>query len=209
MRWKRRMWVKSKARRTCPSPFNFCSGCGNGCLLHSPHKQHPELGITTAQKSSSPVREADRGFCGTVGRPARLGFVDCSGGFGLVGVLEELLAFAPASAFGSAFEFFSDDAETASPLFDANRLSGRVCCCLGTEINIHKKESLLQHRRLHAQVEWCGRYHHKLTHVLLCVGGSLMSYSKSLQAKCVNLLFLTCAKICDSIAKTRIAYPPF
>lgn len=74
-----------------------------------------------------------------MGRPARLGFVDCSGGFGLVGVLEELLAFAPASAFGSAFEFFSDDAEMESPLFDANRLSGRVCCCLGTEINRYIK----------------------------------------------------------------------
>lgn len=76
-----------------------------------------------------------------MGRPARLGFVDCSGGFGLVGVLEELLAFAPASAFGSAFEFFSDDTEMESPLFDANRLSGRVCCCLGTEINRHKIKS--------------------------------------------------------------------
>lgn len=97
------------------------------------------LRITNAQKSSSPVREAERGFCGTVGRPARLGFVDCSGGFGLVGVLEELLAFAPASAFGSAFEFFSAAAEMESPLFEANRLSGRVCWSLGTRINRHIK----------------------------------------------------------------------
>lgn len=90
-------------------------------------------------KSFSPVREAERGFCGTVGRPARLGFVDCSGGFGLVGVLEELLAFAAASAFGSAFEFFSDDVEMESPLFEANRLSGRVCWSLGTKIHRHMK----------------------------------------------------------------------
>lgn len=88
----------------------------------------------SAQKSSSPVREAERGFCGTVGRPARLGFADCGGGLGLV-VLEEPLAFAAASAFGSAFAFFSDDAETESPLLEANRLSGRVCWSLGTKIN--------------------------------------------------------------------------
>lgn len=74
-----------------------------------------------------------------MGRAARLGFVACSGGFGLVGVLEELLAFAPASAFGSAFEFFSDDAEMESPLFEANRLSGRVCWSLGTKIDRHIK----------------------------------------------------------------------
>lgn len=125
-----------------PAPLRLTSvpdvAMGVSSVAHTKSTQkHPELGITTAQKSFSPVREAERGFCGTVGRPARLGFADCSGGFGLVGVLEELLAFAPASAFGSAFEFFSDDAE--SPLFDANRLSGRVCCCLGTEINRHIK----------------------------------------------------------------------
>lgn len=99
----------------------------------TPRRSTP-LGLTNAQKSSSPVREAERGFCGTVGRPARLGFADCSGGLGLV-VLEEPLAFAAASAFGSALAFFSDDAEPESPLLEANRLSGRVCWSLGTKIN--------------------------------------------------------------------------
>lgn len=107
-------------------------------IAHTNTPQKYPTGVRNAQ-NSSPVREAERGFCGTVGRPARLGFVDCSGGFGLVGVLEELLAFAPASAFGSAFEFFSDDTERESPLFEANRLSGRVCWSLGTKINRHIK----------------------------------------------------------------------
>lgn len=108
--------------------------------LGASFKAHPNslqkypAGAKNAQKSSSPVREAERGFCGTVGRPARLGFADCGGGLGLV-VLEEPLAFAAASAFGSAFAFFSDDAEMESPLLEANRLSGRVCWSLGTKIN--------------------------------------------------------------------------
>lgn len=106
--------------------------------LGASFKTHPnslqKYPAKNAQKSSSPVREAERGFCGTVGRPARLGFADCGGGLGLV-VLEEPLAFAAASAFGSAFAFFSDDAETESPLLEANRLSGRVCWSLGTKIN--------------------------------------------------------------------------
>lgn len=135
-RWKRRKQVESKCLRN-PSAFNFCSECSPGCLLHGSQKLHSE-----APSSSSPVREAERGFCGTVGRPARLGFADCSGGLGLVGVLEELLAFATASAFGSAFAFFSDDAEIESPLLEANRLSGRES--LGTKINRHINYSLMQ-----------------------------------------------------------------
>lgn len=108
--------------------------------LGASFKAHPNsvqkypAGAKNTQNCSSPVREAERGFCGTVGRPARLGFADCGGGLGLV-VLEEPLAFAAASAFGSAFAFFSDDAETESPLLEANRLSGRVCWSLGTKIN--------------------------------------------------------------------------
>lgn len=45
------------------------------------------------------------------------------------------------------------------------------------------------------------KHHHKLAHALLCGRGSPMSYSKSQQAKPLNLLILTCAKICDSIAQ--------
>lgn len=74
--------------------------------------------------SFSPVREADRGFWGTVGRPARLGFTGWRGGFGLAAVLEELRALAPVSVFGSVFIGFSDEAVMESPLLRTNRLSG-------------------------------------------------------------------------------------
>lgn len=70
-----------------------------------------------------------------VGLAARVGFGDCRGGFGLVGVLEELRDLEPASTLGSALAFFSG---VPKP----KRFSGRPGCSLGTKMKMGTKSTL-------------------------------------------------------------------
>ena len=82
-----------------------------------------------------PGREAVLGFCGMVGRAARLGLGDCRRGFGLVGVLEVLRDLEPVSALGSALAFFSG---VPTP----KRLSTTPGCSLGTAVKMGTKSTL-------------------------------------------------------------------
>ena len=82
-----------------------------------------------------PGREVVLGFCGMVGRAARLGLGDCRRGFGLVGVLDELRDLEPTSTLGSALAFFSGVPKM-------KRFSGMPGCSLGTSENGYKKHTL-------------------------------------------------------------------
>lgn len=112
--------------------------------LEKPHG----LGVTPWLVKPLPGREAVLGFCGMVGRAARLGFGDCRRGFGLVGVLEELRDRETVSTLGSVLTFFSGDPKL-------KRVSRRPGCSLGTEVKMGTKSTLyVKNQRWKKSIMW-------------------------------------------------------
>lgn len=142
---------KIQITQPLPLPLQLPVGWFLGIHTEAP-APHLPVALEIAQGSTSPVKlpgpggvprpgkslpgwEAVLGFCGMVGRAARVGLGDWRRGFGLVGVQEELRDLELASTLDSALAFFSG---VPKP----KRFSGRPGCSLGTETKSGRESKL-------------------------------------------------------------------